>query len=409
MWDIRTYRMPSIRIRRGLVVVAAAIVAAVGLLFSTPPLASAELNTVPDAGTVHTDGQVNTVLVVGDRIYLGGTFTTVNGLSRSRLAAIDASTGELTDWAPRASTVVRALAASPDGSRIYVGGDFRSVSGVTGLGRLAAIDASSGAVDETWKPQADAAVRALATVGERVYIGGDFLTVDGQSRQRLAAVGGPSGTLDPEWRPASNGKVRTLLPSSDGSSIYVGGDFTEINARGRPYLASLDSEVGYIRDWQAAIAPNGLVWDLEVSGGHLYAAEGGNGGAIAAYDMDTGVRLWRQWTAGDVQAVAVLGDKVYIGGHFTSVGGNIGSTQGRVPRDAFAAFDAISGELDPNWVPTQERETKSDGQVWAMESDPSLGRIYSGGNFTAISGEVHQGFAQFSECLDPHIGCHVLQ
>ena len=51
----------------------------------------------------------------------------------------------------------------------------------------------------------------------------------------------------------------------------------------------------------------------------------------------------------------------------------------------------------PNWVPTQERETKSEGQVWAMDSDPSLGRIYSGGNSTAISGEVHQGFAQFSD------------
>jgi hypothetical protein len=190
-----------------------------------PSLASAELNTVPDAGTVHTDGQVNTILVVGDRIYLGGTFTTVNGVSRSRLAAIDASTGELTDWAPRASTVVRALAASPDGSRIYVGGDFRSVSGVEGLGRLAAIDASSGAVDQTWKPQADAAVRALATLGSRVYIGGDFTTVGGQIRTRLASVDAMTGELDPEWHPTSNGKVRTLLPSSDGSSIYVGGGF----------------------------------------------------------------------------------------------------------------------------------------------------------------------------------------
>jgi hypothetical protein len=130
MWNISTYRTGSIRTGHGLVVLAAVVLAVAGLVLSAPSPASAELNTVPDAGTVHTDGQVNSVLVVGDRIYLGGTFTTANGLSCSRLAAIDASTGELTDWAPRASTVVRALAASPDGSRIYAGGDFRSISGV---------------------------------------------------------------------------------------------------------------------------------------------------------------------------------------------------------------------------------------------------------------------------------------
>jgi trimeric autotransporter adhesin len=239
-------------------------------------------------------------------------------------------------------------------------------------------------------------VRALATLGSRVYIGGDFTTVGGQIRTRLASVDAMKGELDPELHPTSNGKVRTLLPSPNGSSVYVGGDFTEINAQVRPYLASLNSEAGHVRAWQPDIAPNGMVWDLEISGERLYTAEGGPGVAIAAYDMDTGVRLWRQWTAGDVQAVADLGEKVYIGGHFTSVGGDV-NLEERVPRDALAAFDAASGELDQQWVPAQERETKSEGQVWAMESDPSLGRIYSGGNFTAISGEVHQGFAQFSE------------
>jgi hypothetical protein len=380
-------------------VVVAAVVLAVGLLLASPSPASAqELSSVPDEGTVQTNGRVDSILVVGNRVYLGGTFTTVNGVPRSRLAAIDASTGELTDWAPRASTVVRALAASPDGSRIYVGGDFRSVNGVLGFGRLAAIDASTGALDASWKPQADSVVRALATLGDRVYIGGDFLTVNEQGGQHLAAVDGVSGTLDSDWYPVANGTVRTLLPSSDGKSVYAGGDFTAINGRTRPYLALLNSAVGNVRSWQPDIDPNGRVWDLEVSSGRLYSAEGGEpGGAIAAYDTNTGARLWRHWTAGDVQAVTVLGNKLYIGGHFTSVGGEYGRLDGRIPRDAFAAFDAASGELDAQWVPTQVRETKSEGQVWAMESDALRGRVYAGGDFTAISGAAHQGFAQFSE------------
>ena len=227
-------------------VVVAAVVVAVGLLLSSPSPASAELSTVPDEGTVQTNGRVFAIAAVGNRIYLGGHFTSVNGVSRGHLAAIDASTGQLTNWAPRASTVVRALAASPDGSRIYVGGNFRSISGVKGLGRLAAIDAATGAVDPAWKPQADSVVRTLATLGGRVYFGGDFLTVNGQARKRLAAVDAISGELDPDWHPVANGRVRTLLPSSDGKSVYAGGDFTDINGRTRPYLALLNSAVGNV-------------------------------------------------------------------------------------------------------------------------------------------------------------------
>jgi outer membrane protein assembly factor BamB len=365
-------------------VVVAAVVAALGLLLASPSPAAAELSTMPDEGTVQTNGRVNTILVVGDRIYLGGQFTYVNGVPRSRLAAIDASTGELTDWAPRASTVVRALAASPDGRRIYVGGDFRSVSGVTGLSYLAAIDASTGAVDASWKPQANYAVRTLATLGDRVYIGGDFLTINGQSRQRLAAVNGVTGELDPDWHPVADARVRTLLPSPDGKTVYAGGHFLSINGRTRTRLAALNAAVGNLRSWSPAIDPHGPVIDLEVSGGRVYTAEGGPGGTVEAYNASTGARLWSQSADGDAQAVAILGDELYVGGHFDKVGG--------VPRRYFASFDAATGALDQQWAPSA-----SDGQVWALEPDASRMCIYAGGEFTSISGQPHQGFAQFSQ------------
>src|SRR5215207_2515176 len=50
--------------------------------------------------TVHTNDTVWTSLRVGDRVYLGGAFTSVNGKPRSGLAAINANTGRLTAWAP---------------------------------------------------------------------------------------------------------------------------------------------------------------------------------------------------------------------------------------------------------------------------------------------------------------------
>jgi hypothetical protein len=137
---------------------------------------------------------------------------------------------------------------------------------------------------------------------------------------------------------------------------------------------------------------------VEESGGRVYTAEGGNGGAVAAYDAGSGARACRLWTGGDTQAVAVLGTRVYIGGHFNLVGGDYGVLKGREPRDVFAAVDAATCEWDPQWAPTVlTRATKAEGQVWALDADPSRGRLYAAGEFTNISGRPQQGFAQFSE------------
>ena len=47
----------------------------------------------PDPRTVQTDGAVRTILRVGSKVYIGGSFTSVAGKPRSNLAAINANTG----------------------------------------------------------------------------------------------------------------------------------------------------------------------------------------------------------------------------------------------------------------------------------------------------------------------------
>ena len=109
--------------------------------------------------------------------------------------AVDASTGQLTSWDPNANDAVQALAVSSDGTRVYAGGSFTSVGGAA-RNRLAAIDAASGAVDPTFTPRANDAVRAIAVLGNRVYVGGRFTTVNGQARTRLAMVDAGSDTAE---------------------------------------------------------------------------------------------------------------------------------------------------------------------------------------------------------------------
>jgi trimeric autotransporter adhesin len=364
----------------------ASIAAAITLL-AVGGVALAAPSSVPDAGTAQTDGRVLAILRLGNRVYLGGDFTHVNGVARNRLAAIDATTGKLTNWNPNANGSVRTLAASPDSTRIYAGGTFTSVGG-TYRGRLAALDAATGGLDPTWKPgTANSTVRSIAVSGNRVYIGGDFTTLKGQSRERLALVVGATGALDPSWRPTANARVRALALSPTGSRLYVGGGFTAVSGRSRPYLVGLDAANTGSIVWQPLTNPNGGIFDVAARGSSVYSAEGGSGGAVAAYDTSTGITSWilHARSDGDVQALAYLDGKVYLGGHFTGFGVQ--------ERRYFAAVDATTGVLD-SWNP---RGGGAGFGVWALEADPLRTRIYAGGDFTSVSGVTHKHFAQFSE------------
>jgi hypothetical protein len=372
------------------------MVTAMVLAVSGVALAATTVSGVPDTGSVQTDGQVSAVAVSGGKVYLGGSFTHVNGVVRNHLAAVDTATGQLASWDPNANEAVRALAVSADGTRVYAGGTFTSVGGAS-RNRLAAIDASSGAVDTSWTPRANDGVRAIAVAGNDVYLGGRFTAINGQPRTRLALVGAAAGTLNTNWTPSANDVVRTLEVSADDTHLYAGGDFTSANSSSGPYLAALDRTTGATYGpWSQPTTPNGTVFDLRESGGQLYSAEGGPGGALTAYDPSTGRSLWRKSADGDVQALTVLGGEVYAGGHFLSFSG--------YARQMLAAVDATTGTTDPNWAPSAYGANCSSvwtpdpcsDFVWAMEADPSAGRLYAGGDFRKVSGTPHAGFAQFS-------------
>lgn len=350
---------------------------AVAVLWRQSPALAAPTDTPDNIG--QTDGRVSAVVQIGNKIYLAGTFTHVNGVSRSRLAAIDADTGVLTSWNPGANAWVMTLAASPDGTRVYAGGLFGSVGGATRM-RIAAINAATGRIDDTWNPWADGAVRSIAVLGDRVYLGGDFSNVNGQARTRLAAVGALNGALDAGWRPMANNTVRKLEISNDGTRVYAGGAFTTISGLSRPNLLRMNPVTGEPSSWRPN--PGRPVIDLALSGTRAYTAEGGQGGAAGAYDTITGVAAWRLFGDGDTQAVTVYGNLVYVGGHFDQLGGQ--------SRGKLAAVVPATGALDPQWNPRTDRD------VWDLVGDPSRDRLYACGDFTRINGLVRRGITRFS-------------
>ena len=172
------------------------------------------------------------------RVYVGGNFTTVGGQAQRNLAAVDAASGAVDPFSANVgnnTSTVYALAA--DASRLYVGGTFASVNG-TSRGNLAAVNATTGAVDAGWRARANKVVRALAlgpnNDGTIVAVGGFNSVSSGTSgaiaRQSVARFDVATSNVHPWAIPA--GQVQTDSSRNDNmtcrdatvtqSRIFVG-------------------------------------------------------------------------------------------------------------------------------------------------------------------------------------------
>src|SRR6266536_3141612 len=194
----------------------------------------------PSAGA---NGRVNAIAQIGDRIYLGGSFTAVGGQPRGGLAALDAASGQLVaSWRADVAGVVQALAPSPDGTTLYVGGEFSAVGGAARK-RLAAVSASTGEVG-AWDPGAKGGtVLALAAAGGRIYVGGKFSSIGTVARPYLAAVSSAAAL----WHAGSDGNIHAVA-ALDGA-VYAGGHFTTVNGVVRKKAAALDAAGGQLLGW----------------------------------------------------------------------------------------------------------------------------------------------------------------
>jgi hypothetical protein len=255
--------------------------------------------------------------------------------------------------------------------------------------------AGSGAAIGGWRADADKAVYALAVSGSRLFVGGSFTTLAGQPRERLAAVSSSTGALDAGWKPnvrrgdGGTSSVRALEVSSDGSRLYAGGTFNHVGATRTGRLAAIDATKGSPVPGFELDYPY-TVMCMDLSGSGLYVGTGNPHEGVEALDATTGQTRWSvpggfpDPGAGDVQAITVLGTKVYAGGHFAQMGGLV--------RKRLVEVNAATGKIGP-WAPAVKG---GDLGVWALETDPARGRLYAGGDFTQIGGSERLRFAQFS-------------
>ena len=269
-------------------------------------------------------GQVRTIAAQGGDVVAGGWFESIGGDSRDRLAAVDLTTGAPTAWNPGADGTVRALAIG--GGNVIAGGDFAHVGGAA-RSRLAALDPASGAATSWTADVTGGNVTALAVDGGTVYAGGAFTCVGGAGRSRVAAIDLGSGAVA-AWAPAvADGSVLAIAP--DNGTIFLGGTFTTIGSEAHMHLAAVDAGGQPVNSWSGTgDAGTGTdVRALLVDGGTLFVGgqftqlDGQHRLDIGALDPSTGRLL--PWDAGFDVGIAVnalastgsgSGSELYVGG-----------------------------------------------------------------------------------------------
>jgi fibronectin type 3 domain-containing protein len=79
------------------------------------------------------NGNLQAVRVVGSSVYCAGHFSgtgSFGGLTRSKIAAVDAVSGTVLPWAPVINSALGVWSLGSDDTRLYVGGDFTKAGGV---------------------------------------------------------------------------------------------------------------------------------------------------------------------------------------------------------------------------------------------------------------------------------------
>lgn len=182
-----------------------------------------------------------------------------------------------------------------------------------------------------------------------LYLGGSFTQVNGVWQSRLAAVSTSTGARIGTFKASAGARVSTLELAPGGGQLLVGGHFRKLSGQARDYLGAVDVSTGAVTTWQPPAAclddTNPChVFDVVSDGLKVYAAVGGPGGQVRAYNAGTGAAEWGGGTDGDVQAVALDGSTLYAGGHFDT------SFEGK-PRAGLVALSTTTGAVLDSFAP----------------------------------------------------------
>lgn len=338
---------------------------------------------VPGTPSVN-DGMVQAYAESGDRVYAGGTFTSVNSTPRSGLMAMSRSAGFslVGSFAPTMDGEVRALLPGPTAGSVYVGGTFTTVNGQARRG-LVLLDQNGNLVSSFNFPAINGVVNSIGQRGTQLVVGGTFTKVGAAARGGLVSVDAATGAVtgmvanvvtENHNYTGSGAKaavgVTDLVVMPDGRTVVAIGNFRKVDGLDRDQIVMLDVSSGQSvvkPDWKtngytAACfnwAFDTYVRDVDVAPDGSFFVVAATGGGVANTLCDTIARFETSATGSDVQptwanysggdtffSVAASRDVVYAGGHQRWANNPHAADYagaGAVPRPGLVAMDARTG------------------------------------------------------------------
>jgi len=358
---------------------------AIGRVVSTNPV-----NYTPNItnGAAYKSAEANGML------YVGGSFTSVTAaagttptgtFTRNHILAFNAATGSIsTSFAPNVNGDVWAIV--PSGTSLYIGGSFSSVNGVARRG-LAKIDATTGAVDTSFNAALTSGnVTEAALVSGRLIISGTF-------PKKILAVNPTTGANTGYINVAVTGSVASnagpvevyrFAVNPAGTKLVGVGNFTTVGGAThyRAFMLDLGSTAASVSAWRytplqqmcAASSLPDYMRDVDFSPDGSYFVFVSTGfvplsGQVGIALCDAASRFetanlsparptWINYTGGDtLHSVAVTDQAVYVQGHqrwLNNPQGRDNAGPGAVSRPGIGAIDPTTG-LALAWNPTKDR------------------------------------------------------
>jgi hypothetical protein len=290
------------------------------------------------------------------------------------------------------------------GNEVYVGGLFTSAGGVS-ANRVARFNTQT----NTWSRLGtgssngvNGGVAALAVVGNEVYVGGFFTEAGGVSANNVARFNTQTNTWSTLGTGSSNGVsgvigVTVTALAVVGNEVVVGGRFTEAGGVSAIRVARFNTQTN---TWStlgtgSSNGVDGYVNALAVVGNEVFvggdftSAGGVSANNVARFNTQT--NTWSSLGTGSsngvndyVYALAVVGNEVVVGGEFTSAGG--------VSANGVARFNTQTN----TWSSLGTGSSNGVSGVGVAALAVVGNEVFVGGGFTSAGGVSANNVARFN-------------
>jgi hypothetical protein len=273
-------------------------------------------------------------------VLIGASFPTLQGVKRTYLSEIDLTTGKPTDWSPTFTfpggvDVIQALYLKQ--SRLYLGGSFTEVNGLT-RNRFASFDLLPKPTLNNFTASFSGYTNSVSKIAEmngNIIVSGGYDTVNGSTQKHIVALNATSAQPSYTFAPNTNFAINEFLKLSNGKYV-IAGDFNLINgATAINRFAVVNEDSGTLVQFPSG-SSIGAIYRILESNGKLVvgfdnnAAPSGTGCCIGFYDTSTLTPISHSLgitpaAGGKVNDLFISGNDLFLMGNITGVKGELKS------------------------------------------------------------------------------------